>query len=217
MPGMFSPPPQIGDPDMHHGTCVTNVPWCMPGLLTNGFLWSRWWGKLPGIPGSCATRNFTYLVRGPWIADTKRCDIWPWQDLSEWLTIITYIILRIYFQNILYFVYSKTYNDCLDTKVYNIFSFIIMSLCGCPFYILDALSYHVLKPRLFLGWGKIKLTTGLFGNPSSGYLNGTRTYQDMQPKQLFIGLLIKNCWYLWFDGDNKIMYTYSHKHHKRIG
>ena len=27
---------------MHHGTCVTHVPWCKPGSLTNGFLWSRW-------------------------------------------------------------------------------------------------------------------------------------------------------------------------------
>ena len=25
----------------HHGTCVTHVPWCMPGSLTCGFLWSR--------------------------------------------------------------------------------------------------------------------------------------------------------------------------------
>ena len=42
MPGTFSPPPLIGDPDMHHGTRVTHVPWCMPGSLTSGFLWSRW-------------------------------------------------------------------------------------------------------------------------------------------------------------------------------
>ena len=32
----------LSDPDMHHGTCVTHVPWCMPGSLTGGFLWSRW-------------------------------------------------------------------------------------------------------------------------------------------------------------------------------
>ena len=32
-------------PDMHHGTCVTHVPWCMPGSLTCGFLWNRWQGK----------------------------------------------------------------------------------------------------------------------------------------------------------------------------
>ena len=41
MPGTFSPPPRVSDPDMHHGTCVTHVPWCMPGSLTIGFLW-RW-------------------------------------------------------------------------------------------------------------------------------------------------------------------------------
>ena len=44
-PGMFSPPPRVSDPDMHHGTYVTHVPWCMPGLLTSGFFWSRWRGK----------------------------------------------------------------------------------------------------------------------------------------------------------------------------
>ena len=45
MPGTFSPPPLVSDPDMHHGTCVTHVPWCMSGSLTCGFLWSRWRGK----------------------------------------------------------------------------------------------------------------------------------------------------------------------------
>ena len=45
MPGKFSPPPRVSDPGMHHGTCVTHVPWCMPGSLTNDFLWSRRRGK----------------------------------------------------------------------------------------------------------------------------------------------------------------------------
>ena len=45
MPGTPSPPPQVSDPNMHHGTCVTHVPYCMPGSLTSGFLWSRWCGK----------------------------------------------------------------------------------------------------------------------------------------------------------------------------
>ena len=45
MPGTFSPPPRVSNPDMHHGTCVTHVPWCMPGLLTSSCLWSRWRGK----------------------------------------------------------------------------------------------------------------------------------------------------------------------------
>ena len=52
--------PLVSDPGMHHGTCVTHVTWCMSGSLT------RVGGEnIPGIPGACATRNFTYLVRGP--------------------------------------------------------------------------------------------------------------------------------------------------------
>ena len=42
MPGTFSPPPPVSNPDIHHGIYVTHVPWCMPGSLTSGFLWSRW-------------------------------------------------------------------------------------------------------------------------------------------------------------------------------
>ena len=45
MPGTFSPPSRVSDPDMHHGTCATHVPWCMPGSLISGFLWSQWRGK----------------------------------------------------------------------------------------------------------------------------------------------------------------------------
>ena len=59
MPGTFSPLPRVSDPDIHHGTCVTHVPWCMPGSLTSG--------PRPGIPGTCVTCKFTYLVRGPWL------------------------------------------------------------------------------------------------------------------------------------------------------
>ena len=67
MPGTFSPPPPISDPDMHHGTRVKHVPWYMPGSLTNGLLWSRWRRKCSRHSGACATRNFGYLVRGPLI------------------------------------------------------------------------------------------------------------------------------------------------------
>ena len=51
---------RVSDPDMHHCTWVTHVPWCMSGSLTNG-------GRenVPGVPGACATRNFAYLARGP--------------------------------------------------------------------------------------------------------------------------------------------------------
>ena len=52
--------PLVSDPDIHHGTCVTHVPWCMSGSLTRGG-----GENVPGIPGACATQNFTYLARGP--------------------------------------------------------------------------------------------------------------------------------------------------------
>ena len=45
MPGTFSPPTWVSDSDMHNGTCITHVPWCMPGPLTIGFLWNQWRGK----------------------------------------------------------------------------------------------------------------------------------------------------------------------------
>ena len=68
MPGMFSPPPRVSDPDMHHGTCATHVPWCMPGSLTNGFLWSRRRGKMfPAFPMHAQPTTFAYLERGPYL------------------------------------------------------------------------------------------------------------------------------------------------------
>ena len=44
-PGTFPPPPWVSDPDIHHGTSVTHVPWCMTVSVTSGFLWSQWQGK----------------------------------------------------------------------------------------------------------------------------------------------------------------------------
>ena len=53
--------PPVSDHGMHHGTCVTHVPWCMSGSLTGAV-----GENVPGIPGACATRNFMYLAIGPW-------------------------------------------------------------------------------------------------------------------------------------------------------
>ena len=44
--------PIVSDPGMHHGTCVTHVPWCMSGSLTRDGE-----GNVTNIPGACATRN----------------------------------------------------------------------------------------------------------------------------------------------------------------
>ena len=50
----------VSESGMHHGMCVTHVPWCMSGSLTRV-------GRenVPDIPGACTTCNFTYLARGP--------------------------------------------------------------------------------------------------------------------------------------------------------
>ena len=45
--------PLVSDPGMY-------VPWCMSGSLTRGG-----GENVPGIPGACATYNFTYLARCP--------------------------------------------------------------------------------------------------------------------------------------------------------
>ena len=45
----FQRKPLVSDPGMHHGTCVTHVPWCMSGSRTCGD------GEhVPGIPSACA-------------------------------------------------------------------------------------------------------------------------------------------------------------------
>ena len=43
--GNVFPPPQFRYPDMHHGMCVTHVPWCMPGSLNCIFIWNWRRGK----------------------------------------------------------------------------------------------------------------------------------------------------------------------------
>ena len=86
MPGTFSPPPRVSYPDMHHGTCVVHVPWCIPGSLTSGFLWIGGGENVRDIPGTCATSNYTYLVRGPlqWVKVFYSSDVPPsrWQELN---------------------------------------------------------------------------------------------------------------------------------------
>ena len=65
MPGTFSPPLRVSDPGMHHDTCVTHVPWCMPGLLTSGFLWSRWRRKRSRHSWRMCNPQFCLSGKGP--------------------------------------------------------------------------------------------------------------------------------------------------------
>ena len=62
MPGAFSLPRRVSDPDMHHGTCVMHGPWCIPGQLTSGFLWIRWRGNHIWL--SRLRRNPQFYVSG---------------------------------------------------------------------------------------------------------------------------------------------------------
>ena len=80
MPGTFSPLPRVSDPNMHHGTCVVYVPWCMLGSLTSCFLWNRWWGKRSRH--SRRMRNPQYFVSGKrpmgiWVASPEYVDKGP--------------------------------------------------------------------------------------------------------------------------------------------
>ena len=77
--------PLISDPGMHRSTCVTHVPWCMSVSLTHGG------GE--GIPGACATRNFMYLARGPWLEEdflpvmAQKINIFSnlWNIIDKWI------------------------------------------------------------------------------------------------------------------------------------
>ena len=84
MPGTFSPPPRVSDPDIHHDTCGTHVPWCMPGSLTGGFHWSRWWGKRSRH--SRRLRNPQFYVSGkrPMLRCIPRCH--SVSDICVWLS-----------------------------------------------------------------------------------------------------------------------------------
>ena len=72
--------PLISDSGMHHGTHVTHVPRCMSGSLTRGG-----GGNVPGIPGVCATLNFTYLSIGPWHRFIWHCRPFAWEStMTSW-------------------------------------------------------------------------------------------------------------------------------------
>ena len=62
MPVKFAPPPRVSDPDIHHGTCVTHVSWCLPESLNSDFLWSSVAGKT--FPVFRRMRNPQFCVSG---------------------------------------------------------------------------------------------------------------------------------------------------------
>ena len=87
MLGTFSPPPRVGYPDMHHGACLTRVPWCMPGSLTSGFLWSRWRRKHSRHPRCMRNPQFYVSGKRPMILRFPKCPWWIWVNTSWGSTI----------------------------------------------------------------------------------------------------------------------------------
>ena len=78
--GKFSPPPLVSDSGMYHGTCVTHVPWCMPGSLTNSSIWSRWRGKRSRHSWRMRNPQFSVSGKRPiaWIGYVARQPLPGW-------------------------------------------------------------------------------------------------------------------------------------------
>ena len=104
MPGTFSPPLQVSDPNMHHGTCVTHVPWCKLGSLMSSFLWSQWWGK--HSRHSWRMRNPQFYVSGKRPTDQVGLE---YSSSSTWV-LIQYRIRRLIVK---YCKVSKSWNRVL--------------------------------------------------------------------------------------------------------
>ena len=60
--------PLVNDPGMHHGTCVTHVPWCMSGSLTR-----RWREKRSRHSRRMRKTKFYESVKRP-----MRLEVSPW-------------------------------------------------------------------------------------------------------------------------------------------
>ena len=80
LPGTFSPP-RVSDPIMHHGTCVTHVPWCMPGSLSSGFLWS-WWRKKRSRH-SRRMRNAQFYISGKRSMGHRAWPLWEYEPTNN--------------------------------------------------------------------------------------------------------------------------------------
>ena len=111
MPGTFSPPLRVNDPDMHYGTCVTHVPWCMPGSLTSGFLWIRWRGKHSRHSRCMRNLQFYASDKRPVDASIKNVFIWFWATLYKGWTPLTHYSLIIVFN-----VYRVLHKSKVDTR-----------------------------------------------------------------------------------------------------
>ena len=89
------PSPPVSNPDMHHGTCVTHVPWCMPRSLTStsGFLWSRR-GKHSRHSRRMRNPQFNVTVKGPTVwAMSPTCTTPYGTTRVQWVKKITWYMV----------------------------------------------------------------------------------------------------------------------------
>ena len=86
----------VSDPDMHHGTCVTHVPWCMSGSLNRG-------GGGKRSRHSRRMRNSQFYVSGkrPMAGMRLTRDKW-WQATTD---------LGVSFVADLWLIFKLSYND----------------------------------------------------------------------------------------------------------
>ena len=70
---------------MHHGTCVTHVPWCMSGSLTH-----VGGENVPGIPGACASA-ISRIWQEAHVPNSISRDIFPTNrfpdDIFQWISL----------------------------------------------------------------------------------------------------------------------------------
>ena len=130
--------PLVSDPGMHHGTCVTHVPWCMSGSLTCGggemspafpahaqptilCIWQEahggkglWLGRLymdeSGTPAS-------YYLNQCWII----ANLPPGQNFGEiWTKIQKFFVQIIAFENVISKMSTKCPKHCApNTPCFN--------------------------------------------------------------------------------------------------
>ena len=87
----FYPLARVSDPDMHHGTCVTHMPWCMSGSLTSGFLRFRWRGKRSRH--SRRMRNPQFYVSGKSPMGCKPLHKFLVRDIMIWFILEEVVIM----------------------------------------------------------------------------------------------------------------------------
>ena len=143
--------PLVGDPGMHHGTSVMHVLRCMLGSLTHSG-----GENVPGIPGAYASRNFMYLVRGPWRAFRQYFPQDSESDISAAHSIVHYLWIRVdiytgirpqclHMWRLLHRVRNCTHSHCVHSE----FRWILMKYALIWIYVFSTLISHRLSLYTF--------------------------------------------------------------------